>query len=786
MDSDLRDSEAGDLVADAAAHASALARLAAQHAQSLMQSRNDAQREVLTRLGEVSPKALAPDAAHAWGEYVTDLGQRCVLFVDTLRQRGNNYVKREQEDFKPVLAFDFDVVLDGRKLQRRVNYTLVRIRPRADDPDQREDGRPFVIIDPRAGHGSGIGGFKSDSEVGVALKDGHPVYFVIFYPDPEPGQTLADVCAAEALFLEEVRRRHPNAPKPLVIGNCQGGWATMVLSAAHPNLSGPVVIAGAPLSYWAGKVGVSPMRYLGGLMGGALPALLTSDLGGGKFDGANLVLNFEALNPGHSWWRKYYNVFAKVDTEAPRYLEFERWWSGFYFMNEAEIRWIVENLFIGNRLTRGTAVLDDGTALDLRMIKAPIVVFASHGDDITPPQQALNWIADLYKTTNEIRARGQVIIYTLHESVGHLGIFVSSTVAMKQHRQITSVVKTIEALAPGLYEMRIERKDDGYHVSFEIRQIEDVLKLDDGREDEADFAPVARMSEWAAETYDMAVRPHLRRMIDRRTAEAVVKGHPLRQVQYAFSDRNPLLSGFSALADRTRQERAPAAPDNPFFLLEQAAARAVEQAWDGFRDARDAAMELTFRAIYGAPWVRALAKRHVPPPSLQDLQQYPEVKRAVERASEGGYAEAVIRMLILIAFARGSVRRDRLERSNKILTSNPPFSTMSAEERARIIHEQTLVVEFARSAAVLTLPTLVPTVAERQKALDLLLEIAGAVDDMNPPTIAMVRLLQQKLEVQARQWKEPEFDVRSQGEAGAGAAAAAAQRAPALAAGGPA
>ena len=57
--------------------------------------------------------------------------------------------------------------------------------------------RPYVIIDPRAGHGPGIGGFKDDSQVGVALREGHPVYFVIFFRDPEPGQTLIDVCEAE-------------------------------------------------------------------------------------------------------------------------------------------------------------------------------------------------------------------------------------------------------------------------------------------------------------------------------------------------------------------------------------------------------------------------------------------------------------------------------------------------------------------------------------------------------------------------------------------------------------
>ena len=176
-------------------------------------------------------------------------------------------------------------------------------------------------------------------------------------------------------------------------------------------------------------------------------------------------MNFEQLNPGKTLFRKNFDLFANVDSEAERFLEFERWWSGFYFMNDNEIRWIVENLFIGNKLTRGEAFSSDGTPVDLTRIEAPVVVFASHGDNITPPQQALNWIPDLYRSAKEIEAHGHVIIYTLHESIGHLGIFVSAQVANKQHEQIGSVVKTIESLAPGLYEMLIAKDERRLHAS---------------------------------------------------------------------------------------------------------------------------------------------------------------------------------------------------------------------------------------------------------------------------------------------------------------------------------
>ena len=171
----------------------------------------------------------------------------------------------------------------------------------------------------------------------------------------------------------------------------------MMLAAARPDIAGPLVINGAPMSYWSGNDGDNPMRYAGGLLGGAWLSLLASDLGGGKFDGAHLVQNFENLNPANTLWEKWYHLFANIDTEAARFLEFERWWGGFYLMNEEEIRWIVNNLFVGNKLAAGEARLGPGRYFDLKSIKQPIIVFASMGDNITPPQQAFNWIADVYR-----------------------------------------------------------------------------------------------------------------------------------------------------------------------------------------------------------------------------------------------------------------------------------------------------------------------------------------------------------------------------------------------------
>src|SRR5258708_1199898 len=393
-------------------------------------------------------------------EYLVDTGQRSVLFLDVMRQRGLQYREHIAETAPHVLNYEVELILDGRTLQRPVNYALVSVAPPSGvEIDNKR--RPFVVVDPRAGHGRGMGGFNGDSEMGVAMKAGRPCYFVGFLPEPMPGQTIEDIARAEAVFIEKVIALHPDADgKPCVIGNCQAGWAVMMLASLRPELFGPMIIAGAPLSYWAGVRGKNPMRYSGGLLGGSWLTALTSDLGGGKFDGAWLVQNFENMNPSNTLWTKQYNVYSRIDTEAERYLEFERWWGGHVNLNAEEIQFIVDELFIGNNLAAGRIKTADGEVVDLRKIRSPIVVFCSKGDNITPPQQALGWILDLYDDVDEIRAYGQTIVYTIHETVGHLGIFVSGGVAKKEHGEFSSNIDMIDTLPPGLYEAVMENRSE--------------------------------------------------------------------------------------------------------------------------------------------------------------------------------------------------------------------------------------------------------------------------------------------------------------------------------------
>jgi pimeloyl-ACP methyl ester carboxylesterase len=686
-------------------------------------------RNAYAALADLAGKPMSPwDIWTDWYRYSVDFAQRSVLFWDTIRERGNNYLEHVRAGSPPVLHFKYETVLDARTFTRPVNYALLRIVP-PEGVTVDDKRRPYVIIDPRAGHGPGIGGFKDDSQVGVALREGHPVYFVMFFPAPEPGQTLLDVTEAERKFVHKVRELHPESPKPVIVGNCQGGWAAMMLAAADPDEMGPIVINGAPMSYWSGASQDgqvdNPMRYAGGNLGGTWLSSFSADLGNGVFDGAYLVENFENLNPANTFWDKYYQVFSKVDTEPPRFLEFERWWGGFFLMNREEIEWITQNLFVGNDLWGGTVKSRGGQAFDLRNIRSPIVLFASMGDNITPAQQAFNWVADVYGSTDEIKARGQVIVGLLHESIGHLGIFVSGGVAKKEHTQIVSVLKSIEALPPGLYGMEItERQGAGgkteYDVNFHERSLEEVVARSNrpNRIDEKPFEAVEAVADFNQRAYELFAQPVVQAMSNDLTAKITRELHPLRLQRWGFSDLNPWMAWLRLAAPAVREQRQALGADAPSRRMEAFMAEMVSASLDYYREMRDAASEAQFFQVYGnmfalylADKVEAQARMPAVPP-----RELPYVKEALESIEDGGYVEALARVGVLLArkgeplpLAKVAMRAEIARDYADLLPDLTP------EAWRRVRGEQEIIVRYEPERAVTTLPALLDKPEDRKR-----------------------------------------------------------------------
>jgi pimeloyl-ACP methyl ester carboxylesterase len=701
-----------------------------------------------------------------WYAYATDAAQRSILFWDTMRERGNAFIEHTRAGLPPVLHFAYETVVDGRKLARPVNYALVRIVPPEGvvvDPKRR----PYIIIDPRAGHGPGIGGFKDDSQVGVALREGHPVYFVIFFRDPEPGQTLLDVCEAEKQFVHAVRELHPDASKPAIVGNCQGGWAAMMLAAAHPDDTGPIVINGAPMSYWGGAwqegAGDNPMRYAGGVLGGTWLASLTADLGNGVFDGAQLVQNFENLNPANTFWDKYYHVYANADTEPPRFLEFERWWGGFYLMNREEIEWITRNLFVGNKLWSGDTKSLTGEAFDLREIKVPIILFASMGDNITPPQQAFNWVADIYGSTDEIKARGQVIVGLMHESVGHLGIFVSGKVAKKEHAQIVSVLKSIEALTPGLYAMAIkERKSaDGrveYEVEFREHRLEDIAARLNRfeRADEKPFEAVAEISEFNQRAYELFLQPLIQSTSNEFTAKLGRQFHPLRFQRWSLSDLNPWLAWLGPAAQLVKSQRQSINKDNTLLKVEQAMSATISASLEYYGAVRDAASEAAFFQTYGNVFSLYVADKRSAEKAVEQIadgRDLPFVKEALESIADGGYPEALARVACLLARKGEPMLLSRLQMKQALMTDyRDLLPAMPPDQWRRVRGEQEIIVRYEPEQALATLPKLLAHPGDREKLVTLVGRLLAdeRVQRAKPSTeqLAMVKHIGETLAVE--------------------------------------
>lgn len=667
-------------------------------------------------------------------DYATDFWQRTALFLDILRQSGNQQEEMTSRPVNAVLIFEHEIILKGTELPKPVNYALVRVVP---PPGTVIDDtkRPVVVIDPRAGQGPGIGGFKPTSQIGEAFKSGHPVYFIGFAVDPLEGQTTEDVALAHTIFLQKVIKLHPRAEgKPMLIGNCQAGWHALMAACIRPDLTGPVVLAGAPVSYWGGVRGQNPMRYTGGLLGGTWMARLISDLGGGIFDGAWLISNFDSLNPANTYWTKPYNVWSHPEKEQDRYLGFEKWWGAFVRLRGEELQYMVDNLFVGNKFSTGQIVTKDGIRLDIRNVKSPILCFCSKGDNITPPQQALDWILDNYDNVDEIRRHGQTILYCMHEKAGHLAIFVGTKVAAKEHSEFINYMDLIDGMPPGLYEIVITDKSEGevgaelltgdFNVKIEERGIEDIRAMGcNSNEDEREFDTVARVSALNNALYSTFVQPWLRASVTPQLASSVLASQPLR-LQYAmFSNKNPMMRFVPQLADKARAERKVAAPDNPYVKMQEQVSETITESLEALGRFRDQTQEAIFHHVYGSPWLQAWmgtppkGTRPRPKPGVSPDQQAAiaeRIEQLLATMEGGGPLEAVVRAMVYIAKGQKSVDARSFEVLRKILKEYPDITL--AHYKA-VVREQWAMLTIDEEAALKALPKLLPTDAAKRRAL---------------------------------------------------------------------
>ena len=376
---------------------------------------------------------------------------------------------------------------------------------------------------------------------------------------------------------------HPEAEgKPVLIGNCQAGWQIMMMAAMRPGAVradharrlAAVLLGGRARQEPDALPRRAARRHLADRAGRRPRATASSTA-------PTWWPTSRSLNPANTYWEKPYNLYSKIDTEASRFLDFETWWGSPVLLNAEEMQWIADNLFVGNKLTAGRDP-------HVRTACASTCATSSRRSSCSAPgattsrRRSRRWAGSPTSTTSddEIVANGQTIVYTLHQTIGHLGIFVSGKVATKEHAEFASCMDMIDLMPPGLYEAVITEVDEDteqpdlihgkYLFTLEARTLDDIRALGaNSDEDDQRFAAVARVSEinhglyrharTAAGAGDehRADRPQLMRQM-----------HPIRLRFAMFSDQNPD-DGAGQEPGRVGPGRAQAgAPDNPLLALE--------------------------------------------------------------------------------------------------------------------------------------------------------------------------------------------------------------------------
>jgi hypothetical protein len=328
-------------------------------------------------------------------------------------------------------------------------------------------------------------------------------------------------------------------------------------------------------------------------------------------------------------------------------------------------------------------------------------------------------------------------------------------VAKKEHSEIATTLEMIESVAPGLYEMRISNYQEGaelgeWQVELVERSIAHVREISGEAENEA-FPAVAQISELNQHLYDVLAAPVIRQFSTEMGAEARRHMNPMRWRRYALSDMNPWMGPISSLAGLARENRKPVAADNPFLAFEKAFADSVEYGLNAMRDMRDAWVEIAFHGVYGGLQASGVTgedfdtEAHAARDSV--TSDAPQRAEAEANLAQGGYAEAVIRMMILLADARGAVRRSRLARSNQLLTTEAPFAQMTAADRMAVIRDQTMIATLFPEEAIKTLTVLLPDAASRRKALKAVETVAGPDQELGDNARARLQRLREVLAV---------------------------------------
>ncbi|HSA89025.1 MAG TPA: DUF3141 domain-containing protein, partial [Burkholderiales bacterium] len=322
-------------------------------------------------------------------------------------------------------------------------------------------------------------------------------------------------------------------------------------------------------------------------------------------------------------------------------------------------------------------------------------------------------------------------------------------------------------LPPGLYEAVItdthpempglDLVDGRYLIQFQPRTLDDILKLDDGRGDERAFEVVDRVSQINQGLYDTFVSPVVKAFSSEAAARVTRDANPARMERWAFSDLNPWMWWVKSAAEWVRANRQPVAPDNAFVQAEKKVSAQIEEALDRYRDARDAASERLFKALYESPWLAAAvgilpgsrSQRGAPAPTWEREElkrlKLAEIEDWVET---GTLADAWARLLLYVG------REDRVgdERPfnllRKMIEETKPENVPSLAVLKAALKRQAFVLALHEERAIAALPRLAPDINIRRRGYEAARKIVRARGELTPRQVERLRRVAKLLELE--------------------------------------
>jgi len=272
--------------------------------------------------------------------------------------------------------------------------------------------------------------------------------------------------------------------------------------------------------------------------------------------------------------------------------------------------------------------------------------------------------------------------------------------------------------------------------------MDDIMALDDGSEDEAAFMPADALSRFNDSAYRLLARPWVKAWVNEANAEALRQLHPLRVFRYGLSDLNPWMAPLKQAAKGVKAQRQPVSPDNPFLAMETMVSDAISRGLNLYRDFRDGVLESWFYAVYDNPWVRAMSPDRYLAGKATPTECRPQW---LDRIDAGGFPEAVVRIMVLLASDDCVTCRQNLTAYKCLADQDERLKALEGGGLSEMIWRQSCIVTCDREGARTSLPRMLPEKNDRKKALaiaaDLLIGTTSADAKMLKAHAAVADLL---------------------------------------------